>query len=175
MAVARIDQTRPITYGGAVIQPLGSGVSSFFYTNPARDISEPNETSVNLFNELAGRYLANDWVLKGGVLAASGDSNGPVTNADAVVYYPALKTGQHHTIEGIAWSYSGAPTGGTVVVESPSGVPVYGPFAVTSTGLVADDFATGLKGLSGADMRIRLTAAGAGVQGVVAAKGHRIE
>jgi hypothetical protein len=174
MPVARISASRPIVYGGSAIQPVGSG--AYFYADPARTITVPDESSLEFFHVVDGRYLADDWVLRGAIPAGSGDTNGPVLNGDAVVYYPAPGPTRHHVLAGVAYGYDAAPgSGASLSVESPSGVVLYGPLPIVSAGPDHEDWATPWKAPANTECLIRLSVGGPGVRGTVGARGHRIE
>lgn len=93
--------------------------------------------------------------------AASG-----ANDAEQVITIPAVTSGKI-TLEQIAWSYDGTPTGGGIKVESPAGTELYG---VNITGPGPDSIGLGNTGIDsalGQAMVVRLAAAGTGIVGKV--------
>lgn len=168
MAVAKIDPNADAVYGNSVV--LTSPLNTYVHDDMSRTIHVPQPTGVRFYRTVNGRYLEEHIVLP----ASSGDTSSPAANANATVFYGADGPGRHHTIHGIEWSYNGTPSGGYVVVESPSGTPVFGPSYVTSGGPGFFPFENGLVGAENASMLIKLSAGGAGVKGSVTAHGHAI-
>jgi hypothetical protein len=177
MAIAQINPSGAIVYGGAAITPPStpSPGSVMFYTDPSRDIYIPNASTLGFYQEINGRYLADEWVLEGGILAASGDTAAASgVNMDAVVYYAPPGLTRHHTLTGLAWGYDGTPGSGILTIESPSGNPIFGPLPVTTSGTSYDNYASGLKAPANTELLVRLKA-NSGVHSYVSVKGHRVE
>lgn len=65
-----------------------------------------------------------------------------------------------HELDSVSWSYSAAPTGGNLAVESPSGTTIF-QLAVTAAGPGSVIFPKALKGASGQALIVTL-ASGAG-------------
>jgi len=173
MAIGKIFPNKDIIYGGSVITP--DPLSPYFYAPSNRIIDIPDTSSLAYFQDVNARYSADHWTLEGAVPVASGDTNSPSANADAVVYYAAPGTRRHHVVQGLAYGYNATPTSGFISIESPSGTPIFGPLPITTSDAQFEDFPRGFKAGANLDMLIRLTAAGSAVKGAVSAKGHRIE
>jgi hypothetical protein len=112
--------------------------------------SQPSGFQLEVLN---GRYLAGDWFY-GVDESASGDAVAAASGSDAILDYPAVP-GRRHVFFGVAWDYATTPTAGEVVVESPSGVPLFRQ-DVTAAGLDSVPFPMGLKGPVGAHARVVL-------------------
>ncbi len=89
----------------------------------------------------------------------------PSTNTAAVATFAAV-TGVVKTLDSIQWSYSAAPTGGNLKVESPSGTVIFEQ-DVTAAGPGQVLFPGGLDGASGQAVIVTLAAGGSGIQGIV--------
>jgi len=63
----------------------------------------------------------------------AGDVNAPAQATAAVITYAADPL-RRHCIGALYWSYSAAPTGGSIKVEDVSGTVVFGPLAITAAG-----------------------------------------
>jgi hypothetical protein len=102
-----------------------------------------------------------------------GDVNAPAVNTAAVVAYAAPNPvdGSAHVINGIAWSYSAAPTGGNLKVEDGSGNVVF-TMDITAAGPGVIDFPLPKAGSPNATLTITLAAGGSGVTGKVSVLGH---
>lgn len=103
-----------------------------------------------------------------GAQVSPGDVHAPTSNTAAVVTYAAV-TGKSHNLEGVAWSYSAAPTGGNLKIEDSAGNTVF-TIDITSAG--AGFFPFRKRGTEGRVMTITLAAGGAGVTGKVSVLGH---
>ncbi len=102
---------------------------------------------------------------------AAGDAHAPSANTAAVVTYTAGGAGWSHVISGVAWSYSGTPTGGNLKIEDGSGVTVF-TMDITVAGAGFIPFNPPKKGTANTAMIITLAAGGAGVSGKVSITGH---
>lgn len=83
----------------------------------------------------------------------------PSAATDAVVTFAAVSDVRHE-LDSVDWSYSAAPTGGNLKVESPSGTTIF-QLAVTAAGPGSKSWPQSLKGASGQAMIVTL-ASGAG-------------
>lgn len=171
MAIGKCNQANPILYGSSAI--FAPNPQTFLYS-PTDRVITVGGTGIGFFEELAGRFLADDWVPGGSLPVGSGDTNS-ATGADAVVYYEKPGKGRHVALQGVAWSYGGSPTGGSIAVESPSGVPVFGPLKITAAGPGSAPFEMGLKCPANKDVLVRLTSGGGSVAGTVSVEGKRVE
>lgn len=103
---------------------------------------------------------------------ATADVNAPASNTAAVVTYAAGGTGVQHIISGLAWSYSGAPTGGNLKIEDGSGKVVFS-IDITSAGAGFIPFPTLMKqGSANTALIITLAAGGSGVTGKLSVLAH---
>lgn len=107
------------------------------------------------------------------VSGATGDVHVPAANTAAVVTYAALDAAKAHVIDQIFWSYSAAPTGGTLKVEDVAGTVVFGPHHITAAGPDSLTFDPPLRSaIGGTAMIVTLAAGGAGITGVLTCR-HR--
>ena len=104
---------------------------------------------------------------------STSDVHAPASNTAAVVTYAAVSD-RRHAINGIAWSYSGAPTGGNLKVEDGSGTTVF-TMDVTAAGAGFVPFAAPLAGRNNTALIVTLAAGGSGVSGKVSVLGHYLE
>jgi hypothetical protein len=96
------------------------------------------------------------------------------TNASAVVTY-AADAYAYHSIEGVAWSYSGTPGAGALLkIEDGSGTVIFSE-DITASGPGFFQFEEALRGSVNADMIITLTAGGSGVVGKINVIGHKVQ
>jgi hypothetical protein len=105
--------------------------------------------------------------------ASTSDVNLPTSNTAAVVTYAAVSD-RCHSITGLAWSYDGAPTGGSLKVEDGSGTTVF-KIDVTAAGPGVIYFNPPKMGTKNTAMIITLAAGGSGVTGKVSILGHTRE
>ena len=106
--------------------------------------------------------------------ASTSDKHEPASNTAAIVTYSAGGGGVSHVITGVAWSYDGAPTGGSLKVEDGSGNTVF-IVSVTAAGPGFIPFPVPKKGTANTAMIITLAAGGSGVTGKVQALNHWTE
>jgi len=106
------------------------------------------------------------------VQRTTSDVNAPASNTAAVLTYAAVSD-RRHVLDGIQWSYSGAPTGGNLKVEDGGGTTVFS-LDVTAAGQGFVPFKPGLAGRVNTAMIVTLAAGGSGVTGKVNA-GHSLE
>lgn len=173
MAVAKILPSGDFIYGGSTICPKeGSAVGTFFHAPADRVIDIPDDSG-DFFLRNDGRFRGDNWLTPGAISANSGDF-AQNASGDAVVYFPAEKY-LSQAIYGAAFEYSATPGSGFLRIDSPSGVPVFGPVGISSAGMGFQDFDMGLKGGRNKDMLIVLGGGGAGVTGSLSIKGHRKE
>ena len=101
---------------------------------------------------------------------STGDVHEPAANTAAVVTY-AADASRGHVITGIAWSYSAAPTGGSLKVENGAGSTVFS-VSVTAAGPGEYIFPVPKLGSVNTAMIITLAAGGASVTGKVSVLNH---
>lgn len=106
------------------------------------------------------------------ILYTTNDVHAPASNTAAVV--TAAVADRRHAIGGVAWSYSGAPTGGNLKVEDGSGTTVF-TADITAGGPGFIPFVPGLAGRANTALIITLAAGGSGVSGKVSVLGHSLE
>jgi hypothetical protein len=95
------------------------------------------------------------------------------TAASAVVTYAADQY-SFHSIEGVAWSYSGTPgAGARIQIEDGSGTVIFSE-DITSSGPGFFSFEEGLRGSVNTAMIVTLTSGGVGVTGKVNVVGHKV-
>jgi hypothetical protein len=93
------------------------------------------------------------------------DNNTPATNTNAVITLAAPGAGKVNVISGVAWSYSGVPTGGRLKIEDVSGTIVF-DIDIVSGGPGFIPFTPPKKNAAAnTAMIITLYAGGAGIQG----------
>lgn len=93
-------------------------------------------------------------------------TNKPSSNTAAVITIAAVSNVAHE-VEQIAFSYDGAPTGGNVKIESPSGTTLCEHY-VTGAGSGPVPLGNScLKGAVGQALIITLAAGGSGVSGII--------
>lgn len=95
------------------------------------------------------------------------------SNAAAVVTVAAAAT-KCHAISGLAWSYSGSPTGGTVKIEDGSGTTVFS-LDITAAGPGSVLFGKPMRGTVNTALIVTLAAGGGGVVGKVNLLGYEQE
>lgn len=101
------------------------------------------------------------------------DVHEPAANTAAVVTY-AANTSYKNTISGVAWSYDGDPTGGSLLIEDGSGVKVF-KIDITAGGPGFIAFPFPKSGSINTAMIVTLAAGGAGVSGIVSVLNHWLE
>lgn len=107
------------------------------------------------------------------IIGVAGDF-ATATNASAVVTYAADEY-SYHSIEGVAWSYSGAPgAGARIQIEDGSGTVIFSE-DITASGPGLFSFEEGLRGSRNTAFIVTLTAGGTGVVGKVNVVGHKVE
>lgn len=105
-------------------------------------------------------------------LAASTNIHVPAAATAAIVTYAAAGAGVAHLIEGVAWSYSAAPTGGRLTITD-AGVTVF-DIDITAAGPGYIPFPRGLRSDAANTAMVVTLASGAGaVAGKVAVIGYR--
>jgi hypothetical protein len=125
---------------------------------------------VDAYFDVRGRTF----VLPGSQAAAAANVHAPAANTAAVVTYSAAGTGLSHSLSGVAWSYSGDPTGGNLKIEDGSGTTVFS-VDVTSKGPGFFLFPEPLRGAANTALIVTLAAGGSGVSGKVNVLGKRTE
>ena len=92
-------------------------------------------------------------------------------NTIVAVQYPIAGAGMHHVVEGVAWSYSGDPTGGNLTITD--GVTITFDIDITNQGY--GYVPVRKRGTANTIMNIALAAGGAGVVGRLNIIGHRLD
>lgn len=105
---------------------------------------------------------------------STGDVHAPAANTAAVVNLAAAGAGKFNVIDGIAWSYSGDPTGGNLKVEDGAGNVVFS-VDITSAGPGFIPFMHPKRGSANTALVVTLAAGGAGVTGKVSLLGVWVE
>lgn len=98
------------------------------------------------------------------VLGTSADTATSSTNAAGTITYAAVAT-KRHSISGVAWSYSGALTGGKITVKD--GSTTIFEIDITASGPGSVQFPRPKAGSINTDMTITIAAGGSGVVGKV--------
>lgn len=106
--------------------------------------------------------------------ASSADVQAPAANTAAVVTYAAAGSRMHHVLSGIAWSYSGTPTGGNLKIEDGSGTTIFS-MDITAAGAGYVPFTPPKRGSANTALIVTLAAGGAGITGKVSVLGHWTE
>ena len=104
---------------------------------------------------------------------SAADVAAPAANTQAQVQYAAGGAGVVHTIGGIAWSYSAAPTGGNLQISD--GANVIFNMDITAAGAGFIPFTPPKKGTANTTLTITLAAGGTGVSGKVSVLSHWTE
>lgn len=89
----------------------------------------------------------------------------PAANTAATFTVDAVP-GVKKVLEHVSWSYTAAPTGGNLKIESPSGTVIHEQ-DITAAGPDSLNFANGLPGASGAAIVVTLAAGAGAVVGSV--------
>ncbi|MGV3720084.1 MAG: hypothetical protein ACO1SX_04160 [Actinomycetota bacterium] len=147
-----VDGGAPLKIGGRAAASAPSAVSA--------------GDRVNAYFDTVGRQVVKVDAPAGSVLASTGDVHAPSANTAAVVTYAAAGAGVANVISGVAWSYDGDPTGGSLMIENGAGSTVF-HVAVTSKGPGFFVFPQPKKGSANTAMIITLAAGGSGVTGKV--------
>jgi hypothetical protein len=108
------------------------------------------------------------------IAASTSDVATPASNTAAQVSYAAGGSGVNHCISGIAWSYSGDPTGGNLLVEDGAGNTIFS-MDITKGGAGVIYFTPPKKGSANTLFRVTLAAGGSGITGKVSVLGHWTE
>lgn len=99
-----------------------------------------------------------------------GDTVTGAAGGAATITYAAVAQ-RHHVIGAVYWSYSAAPTGGSISIEDVSGTVVWGPFAITAAGPGYMPIYPALRGQAvNTAMLVKLAAPGGAVVGVVGSR-----
>jgi hypothetical protein len=108
------------------------------------------------------------------IAASTSDVNAPAANTAAVISYAAAGAGVTHCLSGIAWSYSGDPSNGNLLIEDGSGNTVFS-MDITKGGAGVLYFTPPKKGTANTLLKITLAAGGNGISGKVSALAHWTE
>jgi hypothetical protein len=171
MAVFATSRPGSILNGVGVINPgaFPNGSGYIDYRAGYEELTDPSGST--LYTNLNGRYLAEGWVNNETPLISAADYNSASSGVDATVYL-AAQAGRSHVLFGVAYSYAGTPTAGTIQIQSPSGTVV---FNETTTSAGSFPFQDGLKFPKGNDVRVTLTHAGSNGVKNVSITGRRTE
>lgn len=104
-------------------------------------------------------------------LAAANYATG--SNAAAVVTVAAVAA-KCHAVSGVAWSYSGSPTSGSLTIENGSGTTVFS-LDITAAGPGSVLFGKPMRGAANTALIVTLAAGGSGVVGKVNLLGYEQE
>lgn len=103
------------------------------------------------------------------VVKTSADSHFPAADTAAVVTYAAVPT-KRHVITGVAWSYSAAPTGGSLTIAD--GATTIHQVAITAAGPGSIEFPRPIAGEINTAMTVTLAAGSGTVVGKVNVLNH---
>jgi hypothetical protein len=92
------------------------------------------------------------------------------TNAAAVVTYAAAGVEIAHSIAGVSWSYSAAPTGGSLTIADGSNTILSVDITAAGPGFL--NFSPSKIGTPNQSMTITLAAGGSGIVGKLTVNGH---
>jgi hypothetical protein len=101
---------------------------------------------------------------------STADVHAPGANTAAQINYAAVAD-RRHALSGVAWSYSGAPTGGQLTIEDGSGSVVF-RVDISAAGPGVIYFTPPKHGGQNTALIVTLAAGGAGVSGKVAVLAH---
>jgi hypothetical protein len=104
---------------------------------------------------------------------STSDVHEPAANTAAVITYTA-DAARQHVVSGLAWSYSGAPTGGSLKIEDGAGNTVFA-VGVTAAGPGTILFPIPKAGTVNRALVVTLAAGGAGVTGKVSVLNHWLQ
>lgn len=93
-----------------------------------------------------------------------GHVDNPAANTAAVVTIAAVSSNEQVKIANLHCGYTATPTGGQILVESPSGTVIY-KMPITAGGTIARDFADPLRGAIGQAVVVTLAAGSGAVVG----------
>lgn len=112
-------------------------------------------------------------VVKKAAAALAANIHEPAANTAAVVTYAAAPALKAHVISGVAWSYDGVPTNGSLVILD-GAVRIFA-VSITTAGPGFIPFDPPFKGTDAATMTVTLAAPGGAVSGKLNVLGHFIE
>lgn len=92
-------------------------------------------------------------------------------NNVVTVQYPAAGAGMHHIVEGVAWSYSAAPTGGNLIITDGTTITFAIDITVAGCGYVP----VRKRGTANTVMTISLAEGGGVIVGRLNIIGHRLD
>lgn len=107
-----------------------------------------------------------------GLPASSANVHAPSSNTAAVLTFSAAGSGVSHVLGGVAWSYSGTPTGGNLKIEDGATTVFSIDVTVSGPGVVYLD--PPLQGTANTALVVTLAAGGDGVSGKVNALGKQV-
>lgn len=98
------------------------------------------------------------------------DVHAPAANTAAQITYAAV-TKRSHIVSGVAWSYSGAPTGGNLKLENGAGSTIFSlDIGTAGAGLIV--FPRPKRAAPNTALIVTLAAGGAGVSGKLSVLNH---
>jgi len=101
---------------------------------------------------------------------STADVHAPAANTAAQISYAAAVK-RSHVVSGVAWSYSGAPTGGNLKLEDGAGSTVFAlDISTAGAGLIV--FPRPRRGSPNTALIVTLAAGGAGVSGKLSVLNH---
>jgi hypothetical protein len=107
------------------------------------------------------------------VPALASDSVASSANSDATITLAAPGSGIAHSLAGVAWSYSGTPTGGSITITD-GGASVFFGLDISATGPASVPFDPSKVFSDNGQVVITLAAAGSGVVGKLTLLGREI-
>jgi len=107
------------------------------------------------------------------VESAAADVSAPGSNAAAVVTYASAASQARHVVSGVAWSYSGTPTGGLLTIGN--GTEIYFSMDITTAGAGLILFPRPKAARRNDALVVTLAAGGTGVTGKVSVLNHWVE
>lgn len=180
-SIYKINSSLPIRNALSVVQPMpgqiayagatGQGSGGYILSNAARE--QDFTTIPGLEQQLDKHYLDKSYDRR--VPASSADVAYGTNNADCTLLYPAAGPGICHELGGITWGYFNTPSGtaSSIRIEDGSGNTVF-MAPVTAGGAGFHTFAPRKRFTANTDLRVILSAGGAGVSGVVTGMEHMV-
>lgn len=101
---------------------------------------------------------------------STADVHAPAANTAAQITYAAVAK-RAHAVSGVAWSYSGTPTGGNLKLENGAGNTVFA-LDISSAGAGLIVFPHPKRGAPNTALIVTLAAGGAGVSGKLSVLNH---
>jgi hypothetical protein len=166
-------QSGVVLDGAAVIARTEGNPEALTTVLSSRAYLVSNVNTNKVGTSLDQRYLAWDYREVLNLPVSSGDyATG--TNTAAVITLSAAGAGRNHTLTGMSYGYSSAPTSGSIKIEDGSGNVVFRA-PVTLAGQQTINFFPPKIGSQNTPMIITLAAGGSGVVGDINILGRRVE